>query len=137
MDLVVWRAETGTWYWLTSSSGYDYATGGMRQWGSGAWSDVPLSADVDGDGRSDLTVWRAQTGWWYSVTSSQQYSYTFAFYHLLGATSTGDTPILADFDGDHKADLVVWHASTGRWQWTTSSSNWSDVTHTVQWGSSR
>jgi len=25
-DLIVWRASTGTWFWLTSSSGYSYAT---------------------------------------------------------------------------------------------------------------
>lgn len=143
MDLVVWRGQTGTWYWLTSSSGYDYATGGMRQWGSRAWSDVPLAADFDADGKADLTVWRAQVQAslfnvnWFALTSSKQYSYSFPFCYGLGNASAGDTPIIADFDGDHKTDVVVWHASTGRWEWSKSSSNWNWVTYTVQWGSTR
>jgi len=38
----VWRASTGTWFWLTSSSGYSYKAGGSRQWGSLVAGDVPM-----------------------------------------------------------------------------------------------
>src|SRR4029079_18768117 len=73
-DLAVWRASTGTFHWLTSSSGYNYASAGSRQWGSGAAGDVPQLGDVDGDGRTDLLVWRAPTGVWFWLTSSSGYS---------------------------------------------------------------
>jgi hypothetical protein len=41
-DLVVWRAATGTWFWLTSLSGYNYGAAGQKQWGGQAAGDVPM-----------------------------------------------------------------------------------------------
>jgi photosystem II stability/assembly factor-like uncharacterized protein len=49
-ELTVWRAGDGTWYWLTSSSGYNYAAAGAKQWGAGSQSDKPLIGDIVGDG---------------------------------------------------------------------------------------
>jgi hypothetical protein len=77
-DLVVWRATTGTWYWLPSSSGYNYDAQGQRQWGNQGLGDVPLLGDFDGDGVADLTVWRASTGTWYWLLSSSKYDYAAA-----------------------------------------------------------
>jgi hypothetical protein len=76
-DLVIWRPSTGTWFWLTSSTGYTTGSLGQKQWGSQAMGDVPLVADFDGDGRIDLTVWRASAGIWYgslhpAATSTRQ-----------------------------------------------------------------
>jgi len=34
MDLIVWRPSTGTFYWLTSSTGYAFASAGTKQWGA-------------------------------------------------------------------------------------------------------
>jgi hypothetical protein len=39
-DLAVWRASTGTWFWLTSSSGYSYSSAVARAWG--ASTDIPM-----------------------------------------------------------------------------------------------
>jgi hypothetical protein len=42
-DLTVWRAPTGTWHWLTSMSGYNYANAQSKQWGSQSSGDIPMS----------------------------------------------------------------------------------------------
>jgi hypothetical protein len=133
-DLIIWRASTGTWYWLTSSSGYSYEAGGGRQWGNAALGDVPRAADFDGDGKMDLAVWRASTGTWYWLTSTSGYSYAAAGGVQWGDQSLGDRPIIGDVDGDGRSDLVVWRASTGTWHWLTSSSAYASQ-GAAQWGS--
>lgn len=52
-DFLAWRASTGTWYWLTSSSGYRAEAAGARQWGNASLGDIPLVGDIDGDGKAD------------------------------------------------------------------------------------
>jgi VCBS repeat protein len=134
-DLIVWRASTGTWYWLTSSTGYSYGAAGARQWGNQSLGDVPMLGDVDGDSLSDLIVWRASTGTWYWLTSSSGYSQVAGGGIQWGNPSLGDRPVLGDFDGDGKADLGVWRASTGTWYWLSSSSGYSYASaHGIQWG---
>jgi uncharacterized cupin superfamily protein len=123
-DFAVWRPTDGTWYWLTSSSGYAVGSFGAKQWGTTALGDVPMLADVDGDHKSDLVVWRASTGTWYWLSSSSAYSYAGARGVQWGNAALGDVPILADFDGDGKADMAVWRASNGSWYWLTSSTGY-------------
>jgi len=133
-DLIIWRASNGTWYWLTSSSGYSYAAQGSKQWGAASQEDVPMLGDIDGDGKVDLVVWRASTGTFFWLTSSTGYNYANQGEARWGDQSLGDVPFLADFDGDGKADLTVWRASTGVWFWLKSTSNYT-TSGQVQWGS--
>ena len=69
-DFAFWRSSSGTWAWLTSSTGYDYAHASALVWGDPSQGDVPLLADFDGDGRSDVTVFRSSTGVWLPLLSS-------------------------------------------------------------------
>ena len=134
-ELVVWRPATGTWFWLLSSTGYDYAAPQSIQWGNQALGDVPLLGDIDGDRKADLIVWRASTGTWYWLTSSSGYSYEAAGSKLWGNRDLGDRPFVADIDGDRRADLIVWRASTGTWYWLTSVSGYAyAAAGAKQWG---
>jgi len=91
-DLIVWLPASGTWYWLTSSSGYNAAAAGSKQWGSGSLHDVPMVGDIDGDGKADLIVWRPGDGMWYWLTSSSGYSYGASGGKQWGAA--GDVPLI-------------------------------------------
>ena len=68
--------------------------------------------DFDGDGKTDLSVFRPQgpsgAEWWYRRSSNGT---------VLGqqfGIST-DRPVAADFTGDGKTDVAVWRPSSGQW----------------------
>ncbi len=65
-------------------------------------------ADFDGDGKSDVSVFRPSTNIWYLNRSTAG----FAGYQF-GAQGDQLTP--ADFTGDGKADIAVWRPSDGVW----------------------
>ncbi len=135
-DLTVWRkspdpARNGHWYVLLSSKGYDRnVSGGYVDiaWGSTAaeFNDTPLSGiDYDGDGKTDLTVWRkspdpARNGHWYVLLSSKGYDRNVSGGYVdiaWGSTASAydDVPVPGDYDGDGKANLAVWRRANGTW----------------------
>lgn len=70
--------------------------------------------DLDGDGRSDLVIWRQSTGDWFALLSRQQYDRNQRFTRRWGNGAT-DVPLLGDLDGDSREDLVVWRTTSGYW----------------------
>ena len=68
-------------------------------------------ADVDGDIRTDLTVYRPSTGEWLSRRSSSGYAGVQGYQWGLST----DKPLSADFDSDGILDLVVYRPSDGGW----------------------
>jgi uncharacterized delta-60 repeat protein len=107
-DVSIFRPNSSAeWHWLNSSNNQ---SSGL-QFGNG--TDKPVSADYDGDGKSDLAVFR--NGDWYRINSSDN---QFVAAHFGQA---GDIPVPADFDGDSRADLAVYRS--GVWYILNSGSN--------------
>jgi hypothetical protein len=80
-----------------------------------ATSTTVLSrADFDGDGKSDISVFRPSDGNWYLRQSTQGFA---------GVNWGLGTDILTpgDFDGDRKTDIVVFRPSNGYWYGVNSS----------------
>ncbi len=66
-------------------------------------ADHPI-ADFDGDGDSDVSVFRPVSGTWYLQGRAQQ---------NYGAS--GDVAVPADYDGDGRSDVAVFRPSNGVW----------------------
>ncbi|MFH1038096.1 MAG: C1 family peptidase [PVC group bacterium] len=62
------------------------------------------SGDYDGDGTSDLAVFRRSSGLWAIKGVTRTY---------FGGS--GDTPVSGDFNGDGLSDIAVFRAATGLW----------------------
>jgi hypothetical protein len=102
--------------------------------------DIPLLGDVDGDGLSDLVVYRIYEGGgevhgpgtFYALLSSYLYDPARALI-IYGASPllagvpqiAEDRPFVADVDMDGKGDFVVWSPSLGAWRMILSSQNYS------------
>lgn len=65
--------------------------------------------DFDNDGKTDIAVWRADTGVWYVLKSSDG----TLFSPQWGAS--GDVVVPGDYDGDGKTDVAVFRPSNGTW----------------------
>ena len=64
----------------------------------------------DGDGRSEIAVYRPATGQWFTldpITTASVVGLSFGL--------AGDVPAPHDFDGDGRADLAVFRPSVGQW----------------------
>ena len=84
--------------------------------------------DFDGDGRSDLTVFRPSFGFWVTLKSGTTMGATTAW------GSSADKPVVGDFDGDEQGDIAIYRPSTGAWYVLPSSPT--VVPYGFNWGNS-
>ena len=75
------------------------------------------ASDFDGDGTSDLAVFRPSVGAWFVLNSG---SNTFT---AVQFGQNGDLPVDGDFDGDSRTDVAVFRPSVGTWFILRSSNN--------------
>jgi hypothetical protein len=65
--------------------------------------------DFDGDGKTDLSIFRPSLGeWWYLKSSSGGNG-------AVRFGSSADKTVPADYTGDGKTDIAFWRPSSGEW----------------------
>ncbi len=77
-------------------------------------------ADVDGDGATDVTIYRPTTAGWWTLKSSTN----FSAYSTQGwGGISGDLTEPGDYDGDGKMDLAIFRPSNVSWYVLLSGAN--------------
>lgn len=99
-NLAVWRPANGVGVWHVSGG-----QSGNPTWGEPG--DVPVPADYDGDGLTDMAIWRPRDGNWWVVLSATGVN------QITQWGTAGDIPLPADYDGDKEADFAVFRPSDG------------------------
>ena len=110
-ELKIFRPETGVWHSRTQSDGGSYSALKLN-----TSACLPLYADHDGDGETDLSAWDKNSGIWHIRFSSTGEIRSYDLSRSL--TRSGirtESPAPADIDGDGKDDIVLWQPEMGTW----------------------
>lgn len=91
-----------TWYIIESASN----TARLVNWGT--TNDQPAHADFDGDGRTDIAVFRPAEGNWYIRHSGGGVT-------IKNWGQPGDLLIPGDYNGDKRADIAIFRPTGGEW----------------------
>ncbi len=102
-DLSVFRPSNGNWYLNRSTSGFTSQQFGLA-------SDKLVPADYDGDGKTDIAIWRegapSVAAFW--ILRSSDNTVRIDQFGQTGDDST----VVADWDGDGIADSAVYRNGT-------------------------
>ena len=118
-DFATYNTTNGLWTIFQSKSGT------LRTASFGVPGDQPIPADFDGDGKADLAVYRPSTSQFFASFSSGSLTGNNAAFSPLSAANPvptaafgnpgTDVPIVADYNGDGRADVAVYRKTMGQW----------------------
>ena len=111
----VFRASIGWWFLDYNGNGQWDGCVTDRCYNFGTAEDTPVMGDWDGDGATEIGVFRKSIGWWFldyngdgtwsGCSADRCYNFGIAI----------DTPVTGDWNGDGKSEIGVFRPSIGWW----------------------
>jgi hypothetical protein len=118
-DVASYHPANGAW-WVNRSTGSRFVA---ERWGTLPAPNgrrTHLVGDFTGNGRDDILIFDSSNGDW-TILRSTGTGFAAPQRWARFATRTGwSSHLVADFDGDGRADVASYHAGTGRW-WVSRS----------------
>lgn len=114
----VWRPSNGTWYFAGGDIFEDSGLPVARQIELGQQGDIPVPADYDGDGTSEVGVWHPATGVWTILDVGTETL-------TVQTGQQGDVPLPGDYDGDGKDEIAVWRPADHTFYISLENKDWS------------
>jgi len=121
---LAWEPSSGTWT-LVKASFEPFPSrhhGGLQVqtlltgWAVGE-QVRPFAGDFNGDGRTDIAIWNPRDGsWQVALSVAGQLQPTNTIWLSDFAPGTDWHPLIGDFDGDGREELIAWHPATGEWR---------------------
>jgi cytochrome c peroxidase len=108
---LIGRTFFGRWYVADASAANGFSVSQVFRFtvfGAANSANRSAFADFDGDGKTDISVFRPDNGIWYRLNSGSNNSLTAVQFGIAS-----DKIVPADYDGDGKTDVAVYR--TGTW----------------------
>ncbi|BAZ36807.1 hypothetical protein NIES4101_27270 (plasmid) [Calothrix sp. NIES-4101] len=130
-EVLSWDQSTGIWTIRT-------ARGNLTvQWGTRG--DIPVPADYNGDGITEIAVWRPSDGNWYISSRNLSWVNRDGSERIVQWGTRGDIPVQSDYNTSRPGtEIAVWRPSNGNWYISSRNLSWANrdgSERIVQWGS--
>lgn len=108
LTLMMYRPANGVFYEQSDACSFVAVRMGDK-------NSVTVPGDYDGDKVTDMAIYNSEAGVWTIRHSSNGKTVTYSFEPVESKQQMSNTPVQADYDGDGRTDIAVWHAGSGQW----------------------